>query len=64
MNKLVTAKLEKIAAKNTSFESFDENKNGDDFKEVAVWSLKKALEEAYALGWQDGLKTGRKERAE
>jgi len=49
--------LEKIAAANTQYKTLEtRNSDGHDFKEVAVWNLKKALEEAYEAGQKAGPK--------
>lgn len=44
------SELLKIASKYFDFDSFNETNSGDDFKEVAVWSVEKALKAAYELG--------------
>lgn len=44
------SELLKIARKYFDFDSFNETNSGDDFKEVAVWSVEKALKAAYELG--------------
>ncbi|MCP3104540.1 hypothetical protein LZ198_37325 [Myxococcus sp. K15C18031901] len=49
-------RLECIARRHTSFETLETRFGGIDFKEVSVWGLKAALEEAYQLGKADGSK--------
>jgi len=44
------AELAKIAAKHTPFATLDHRSSGEDFQEVSSWSLKAALEDAYAAG--------------
>lgn len=45
------AKLAAIAEKHCGFETLEtRNSDSDDFRDVAVWSLKDALEAAYAAG--------------
>lgn len=40
-----------IARKNLGFKTFEVlNNDRDDFREVAVWNVEKALEEAFQLG--------------
>ena len=56
--KALLRKLTKIATKNFSNVETLETRNSDslDFHDIAVWDLKKALEEAYEAGRQAGLK--------
>lgn len=50
----------RIAKKHFRVETLEERKSDSlDFKDTAVWSMKDALEEAYA----EGVKAGRKEMA-
>lgn len=37
-------------------ETLETRNSGEDFEEQAVWSIKKALEEAYQQGLKDGQK--------
>jgi len=54
MNKTIEEALESIARNNLLFETLTTQNTPDDFNEVAVWCVKKALEEAYQKGQQDG----------
>lgn len=56
MNKHIETTLTVIAKKNRLFDSLNEQKTPDDFNEVAVWCVRKALEEAYLQGFKDGQK--------
>lgn len=51
MEKALEKALEEIARKRLYIDTLEEQgSDGLDFHEVAVWSLKAALEEAYKLG--------------
>jgi hypothetical protein len=48
--------FERIAKKHMFFETLEERKSDSlDFKDVAVWCVAAALEEAYELGRRDAL---------
>lgn len=48
--------LEKIAKEYFHFTTLNTTNTNKDFQEVSVWSVKKALEEAYKLGQCEGYK--------
>ena len=50
MNNELNELFTKIAQEHLNFETLEERKCGLDFKEVAVWTVKSALEAAYEAG--------------
>ncbi|WP_175404631.1 DUF6900 domain-containing protein [Endozoicomonas atrinae] len=56
MNKRTEKALTAIAKNNRLFDTLSERKTSEDFNEVAVWCVRKALEEAYQQGFKDGKK--------
>ncbi|WP_172806717.1 DUF6900 domain-containing protein [Endozoicomonas arenosclerae] len=56
MNKKIEQALEAIAQKNLMMDTLKTRNTPEDFEEVAVWQVKRALEQAYQLGLQQGQK--------
>ncbi len=53
ITKDVSEFLEEIARKHLNMSTLETRKTDDDFKELAVWNIKKALEAAYQCGMGD-----------
>ncbi|WOG29876.1 DUF6900 domain-containing protein [Endozoicomonas sp. 8E] len=56
MNKKTEQALETIAQKTLLIDTLKTRNTSEDFEEVAVWQVKKALEQAYQLGLKQGQK--------
>ncbi|WP_422135498.1 DUF6900 domain-containing protein [Endozoicomonas sp. ALD040] len=56
MNKKTEQALENIAQKTLLMDTLKTRNTSEDFEEVAVWQVKKALEQAYQLGLKQGQK--------
>ncbi|WP_252177206.1 hypothetical protein [Endozoicomonas sp. 4G] len=56
MNKKTEQAFEEIAQKTLLMETLKTRNTSRDFEEVAVWQVKKALEQAYQLGLKHGQK--------
>ncbi|WP_422472656.1 DUF6900 domain-containing protein [Endozoicomonas sp. ALB032] len=56
MNKKTEQALENIAQKTLLIDTLKTRNTSEDFEEVAVWQVKKALEQAYQLGLKQGQK--------
>ena len=54
MNKKALDALEAIAKETLLLDTLETRNSGEDFEEQAVWSIKKALEQAYLQGFRDG----------
>ena len=53
MNKRIDQSLEAIARKHLLLDTLKTRNTSEDFREQGVWSIKKALEEAYQQGLKD-----------
>ncbi|WOG28741.1 MULTISPECIES: hypothetical protein [unclassified Endozoicomonas] len=56
MNKKTEQALETIAQKTLLMDTLKTRNTSEDFEEVAVWQVRKALEQAYQLGLKQGQK--------
>ena len=56
------AAIREIAKRDTPFETLTPSRSGADFREVAVWTIERALAAAYEAGRETGEAAERKRR--